>query len=71
MCGVVLGEILVVCLKTLTSDGKYPVQGCEDLKLQFQMQLSEKYKNFSDFFFPFLESTSNFKYFEKKVDCHS
>ena len=42
MCGVVLGEILVVCLKTLTSDGKYPVQGCEDLKLQFQMQLSEK-----------------------------
>ena len=42
MCGVVLGEILVVCLKTLTSDGKYPAQGCEDLKLQFQMQLSEK-----------------------------
>ena len=35
------------------------------------MQLSLKRKTFSDFFNPFLESTSNFKHFEKKDDPHS
>ena len=45
MSSVVLGEILEVFLKTLTSDGKYPVQGCENLLLRIRMQLSEK-KNF-------------------------
>ena len=49
----------------------YPVQGCENLQLPIQMQLSEKQKTFSEFFVPFLESSSNFKHFEKKVDCHS
>ena len=31
------------------------------------MQLSEKGKTFSQFFVPNLESTSNFKYFQKKM----
>ena len=31
----------------LTSHGKYPVQGCENVQLQIQMQLSEKRKTFS------------------------
>ena len=31
------------------------------------MQLSEKGKTFSQFFVPFLESTSNFGHFEKKM----
>ena len=31
-----LGEILGVFVNTLTSDDKYPVQGCENLQLQFK-----------------------------------
>ena len=34
------------------------------------MELYLKPKIFSDFFVPFLESTSNFKHFEKKDDRH-
>ena len=34
------------------------------------MQLSKKVKNFWGFFSPFLESTSNFRHFEKKDDTH-
>ena len=71
MSGIVLGEILGVFVITLTDDGKYPVQGCENLQLPIQMQWSEKQKPFSQFFVPFLESSSNFKHFEKNVDCHS
>ena len=71
MSPLVLGEVLVVFVNRLTADGKYPVQDCENLQLPIQMQLSEKRKTFSEFFVPFLESTSNFKHFEKKDDCHS
>ena len=71
MSPLVLGEIVGVFLNTLTDDGMYPVQGCENLQLPIQMQLSGKQKYFSRFFVPFLESSSNFKHFEKKVDCHS
>ena len=71
MSPLVLGEILGVFVNTLTADGKYPVQGCENLQLPIQMQLSEKRKTFSQFFVPFLGSTSNFKDFEKNDDCHS
>ena len=53
----VSGEMLGLSLNTLTSDGKYPVQGCENLQLPLQMQLSEKGKTFSQFFVPFLDST--------------
>ena len=66
-----LGEILGVFVNTLTADGKYPVQGCENLQLPIQMQLSDKQNNFSQFFVPFVESSSNFEHFEKKIDCHS
>ena len=71
MYPLVLGEILGVFVYTLNEDGKYPVQGYENLKLPTEMQLSENRKTFSQFFFPFLEHTSNFKHFEKKDDCHS
>ena len=37
----------------------------------FGMELSLKPKIFSDFFVPFLQSTSNFKHLEKKDDPHS
>ena len=38
----VLGEILGVRVHTLTADGKYFVQNCENLLLAIQMQLSQK-----------------------------
>ena len=43
----VLGEILEMFVNTLTADGKYPLQGWENLQLLFQMQLSQKEKMFS------------------------
>ena len=54
-------------VNTLTADGKYRGQYYQILQLPIQMQLSEKRETFPQFFVPFLESTSNFKYFEKKV----
>ena len=48
-----LGEIGGVFLKTLTSDGKYPVQGSGNLQLRIEIQLSEKKKKLSDFLFHF------------------
>ena len=59
MSPLVLGEILEIFVNTLAADDMYPVQGCENLKLPIQMQLSVKQKIFSEFFIPFLESTSN------------
>ena len=38
----VLDEILRVFVNTLSADGKYPVQCCENLQLPIQIQLSEK-----------------------------
>ena len=67
----VLGEILGVFINTLTADVKDPVQDCENLLLPIQMHLSQKPKAFSLLFVPFLVSTSNFKHFEEKDDCHS
>ena len=71
MSPLVLDAIVGVFVNTLTYDGKYPVQGCEYLQLPFQSQLSEKRKPFAEVFVPFLDSTSNFKYFERDDDCHS
>ena len=59
-------EILGVFVYTLTSDGKYPIQDCENLQLPIQMELSEKPKTFSQYCVPFLESISNFKSYKKK-----
>ena len=67
----VLGEVLVVFVNTLTVDSRYPVQDCENLQLPIQRQLSEKWHTVSQFLVPFVQSTSNFKHFEKKDDFHS
>ena len=58
-----LGEMLRVFVNTLTADGKYPIEHWENLPLPIQMQLSEKWKIFSQFSIPFLESASIFKHF--------
>ena len=66
MSPIVLGEILGRFFDTLPTKAKYPVRYYENLGLPIQIQLSEKRKPFSEFFFPFLESTLDFKHFEKK-----
>ena len=42
MSPLVFGEILEESFNTLTADGKYFVQDCENLPVPIQMQLSEK-----------------------------
>ena len=56
---------------TLTANDNYPVQDSENLSSPIQMHFSLKPNIFSDFLVPFLESTSNFKHFEKKDDHHA
>ena len=48
-----LAEILEGFVNELTAYGKYPVQGFENLQLPIQMQLSQKWKTFSNFMFHF------------------
>ena len=71
MSPLVLGKILGVFVNTLIADNKYRVQDCENLALPIQIQFSKKQKRFSQFFVPFLESTRNFKNFQKKDLAHS
>ena len=52
---------------TLTANDKYPFRDLQNSASPTQMQLSLKLKTFSDNFVPFLESTSDFKDFEKKM----
>ena len=54
---------------TLTANDKYPFGDLENLMSLTQLQLSLKPK--TDFFNPFLESTSNFRHFGKKDNRHS
>ena len=71
MSPIVLGEILRAFVNTLSADGKYTLQNCQNLQLPIQIQLFQKRKYFSQFFIAFLESKSNSKHYEKKDDCHS
>ena len=63
----VSGKMLRLSFNTLTSNGKYHVQCCQNLQLPIQRQLSDKPKTFSEFFILFLVSTSKFKHLEKKT----
>ena len=67
MSPIVLSQILGLFVTTFNVDGKHPGSDCKNLQLPIQMELSEKRKAFSQLFVPFLESTSNFKHFEKKT----
>ena len=53
--------------KTLTANDNYPVQKYGNLSSPIQMELYLKRTIFSCFFVSFLESTSNFKHFEKQM----
>ena len=56
---------------TLTANDKYLFRDLHNLLPSTQLQLSLKPITFSNFFNPFLESTSHFQHFEKKHDPHS
>ena len=66
----VLCEILLLFFNTLTADDKYPFLDSENLPLRIQKQLSGKRKNYSEFFVPYLECTSNFQHFKRKNDLY-
>ena len=55
----------------MAADEKYPVLNRDNLMISIQMQLSQKQKNFSQFFAEILESILNFQHFETKDDPHS
>ena len=65
-------SLLVICkisrlfINTLSADGKYSLFNRDNLTQPIQMQLSRKQKNFSEFFYAFLKSTSNFEDFQRK-----
>ena len=66
----VICEILGLSVNTFTADGKYFLGNSENLPQPIHMQFSKKQITFSKFFSSFLKSTSNLKYFVKKVDPH-
>ena len=63
----VLYKILRLFVKTLTDGDKYCVFYRDNLRQPIQLLLSEKQKNFSEFFSAFLISTLNFVHFQTKM----
>ena len=64
-------KILRLLLNTLTVNDKHFLLNRKNLKQPIQMQLSEKQKNFSEFFFAFLKSALNLKHWAKKDNPRS
>ena len=64
-------KVLTPLFNILTVNDKYYLLNRDNLTQQIQMQLSEKQKTFSEFFFAFLKSILNFKHLPKKDDPHS
>ena len=52
-------------------DDKHYLLNRDNLTQPIQMQLDQKQKTFSEFFFPFSKSILNFKHSPKKDDPHS
>ena len=63
----VLLKILGLFVSTLASDDKYSLLYRDNLTQLMQILLSQKQKTFSELFSPFLKSTLNFEYFQKKM----
>ena len=64
-------KILRLFVNTLTVNDKHYLLNRDNLTQQIEMQLSEKQKPFSEFFFAFLKSILNFRHFPKKDDRRS
>ena len=58
-------------VNTLPADGKHYLLNRHNLIQPIQIQLSQKQKIFSKFFFVFLKSILNFKHLPKKDSPHS
>ena len=61
-------KILRLFVNTLTVNDKHYLLNRDNLTQTIHMQLSEKQKSFSQFFFAVLKSILNFKHFPKKDD---
>ena len=62
---------LKTVLNTLTVDDKYSLLNRDNLTTPIQKLVSQKQKNFSEYFSGLLKSTVNLKLFQKKDDPHS
>ena len=58
-------------VNTLTADENNYVLNKDNLRLPIQIQLPQKQKTFSQYFFSFLKSILHFKHFPAKDDPHS
>ena len=61
-------KILRLFVKTLTVNDKHYLLNRDNLPRAIQMQLSQKKKTFSEFFFAVSKSILDFKHFPKKDD---
>ena len=64
-------EILRLFVNTLALDEKHYLLNRDNLTQPIEIQLSQKQKTFSEFFFAFLKSILNFKHLPTKDDPHS
>ena len=64
-------DLLRLFANTLPADDNYYLLNRDNLAEQIQIQLYQKQKSFSEFFFAFLKSILNFKHLPKKDDPHS
>ena len=62
----VIHKILGRFVNTLAVNDKHYLLNRDNLTQPIQMQLSQKQKTFSEFFFAFLKSILNFKHLPKK-----
>ena len=67
----VIHKILRPFVNTLAINGKHYLLNRDNLTQRIQIQLSQKQKTLSEFFFAFLKSILNFKHLPKNDDPHS
>ena len=67
----VIEKFLRLFVNTLPADEKHYLLNGDNLTEPIQIQLSQKQKTFSEFFFAFLKSILNFKHVPKKDAPHS
>ena len=70
MSVLVIHKILRLFVNTLTVNDKHYLLNRDNLTQPIQIQLSQKQKTFSEFFFAFSKSILNFKHLPKKDDPH-
>ena len=67
----VIYKIVRLFVNALTADDKHYMFNRDNLAQPIQMQLSQKEKTFSELFFAFSKSISNFEHFPKNDNPHS